>query len=103
MGSLKDMWNQVDALAEKARLAIPVWCVWETENPDAGYTLFRAPTEEEAIAKFKDEDMNGEWPADVGVSCRPATPEQIKEQQEMEAGWGSPPGPVSPRRKMERI
>lgn len=102
MGALSDFWRQMEEMAEKARLAIPVWCVWETENPDAGYVLYRIATKEEAIAKYV-EDM-GLVPTETAfVSCRAATEEQVREQQETEAGWGSPPGPVSPRLKLEKI
>lgn len=105
MSGLKDMWAAVDALAEKAREAMPVWCVWEAGNADAGYTLYRAPTREDALQKWKDEygqffEGSDEIPS---MACHRATESQIAEHRKTTAGWGRPSGPVSPRAKMEEI
>lgn len=72
MGALTEMWKKVDALA--AREQMPVWCCWLRASYHDGYALYRAPTREEAIAKFKDEcAVDGE------VACDVATEEQVAE------------------------
>lgn len=101
--SLRDFWKKIDAMAEEQRLKIPVWCCWETDNPDAGYALFRCMTREEAIAKFKDENKDGYWGTQILVSCTPATQKQIDEHRRIEQGWGTPPGPTNPRLRMEKV
>lgn len=102
--SLKEMWAKVDELAEKARAAMPVWCVWEAGNADAGYTLYRAPTREDALQKWKDEYGHYfEAPDMSDMACHKATESQISEHRKMTAGWGRPHGPVSPRAKLEEV
>lgn len=103
MSTLKDFWKKIDAMAEEQRLKIPVWCVWETDHPDAGYSLYRCLTREEAIEKYKNEAKDGYWGPQTLVSCRPATQKQIDEHRRSEEGYGSPPGPVNPRARMEKV
>jgi hypothetical protein len=103
MGALKNFWSRIDAMAEEQRLRIPVWCVWETDAPNAGSALYRCMTREDAVEKFKAEALNGHWDSSVVIHCAPATQKQIDEHVRAEAGWGSPPGPTSPRLKMERV